>query len=178
MDPSIYTAIEKVQAGDDDAFEYIREQYAPLLMTMVSKVLADESDVEFEDLMQEASLALFHAALHFDLSQDQVTFGLYSKICIRNRLFSVLRRHRKRDPIVHESKMSITSAERKSTRRAGLGDLSDVVDTLFSEFEKSVYLLYLAGYSATEIASNLQKSNKSIDNAIYRVRRKIKQYFQ
>lgn len=178
MDSSILSAIEKVQAGDDDAFELIREQYAPLLLTMVSKVLANESKIEFDDLMQEASLALFQAALSFDLSQKQVTFGLYSKICVRNRLISVVRKHRKRDSSARDSKMPVPIAERKSARRAGLGDLSDAVDTLFSSFEKSVYQLYLAGYSAAEIASRLQKSDKSIDNAIYRVRKKIKQYFQ
>lgn len=177
-DPSIITAIEQVQAGDDSAFEYLREQYAPLLVTTVSKIQAENDEIEFEDLMQEASLALFRAALRFDLSQDRVTFGLYAKICVRNRLISVLRKHRKRDPNVQTAKAPATPAERKSARRAGLGHLSEAVDTLFSEFEKSVYLLYLAGYSVADIAAGLHKSDKSIDNAIYRIRKKIKQYFQ
>ena len=179
MDSSIAHMIQRLQAGDESAFDLLREQYAALLHSMVSAAMAKESDAEFHDLMQEASLALYNAALKFDLSQEEVTFGLFAKICIRNRLISSLRKLRRQLRKNKEVKPIMTPAQRKSVRRAQMemGELSDLVDTLFSDFEKSVYRYYIAGYSAAEIARCLGKTDKSIDNAIYRVRRKIKQHY-
>lgn len=179
MDHSLAQIIQHLQAGDESAFEHIREQYAALLFSMVSGAMSKEADAEFEDLMQEATLALYHAALKFDLSQDQVTFGLFAKICIHNRLVSALRKQHRQSRTPAEPKQILTPSQRKSVRRAQMevGELSDLVDTLFSDFEKSVYRLYIAGYSASEIANQLGRTDKSIDNAIYRVRRKIKQYY-
>lgn len=179
MDRSLVKIIEHLQAGDESAFDQIREQYAALLLSMVSGAMSKEADAEFEDLMQEATLALYHAAMKFDLDQTEVTFGLYAKICIRNRLVSALRKHRRQLRKLEEGKQPMSASQRKSVRRAQMemGGLSDLVDTLFSDFEKSVYRLYIAGYSAVEIARELNKTEKSIDNAIYRVRRKIKQHY-
>ena len=129
--------------------------------------------------MQEATLALYHGALSYDLQQDKVTFGLYAKICVRNRLISALRKLRRttRAPLAPE-KLPQSASERKSDRRAPMGELSDLVDTLFSDLERSVYQLYLQGYSAAQIADRLGRNEKSVDNAIYRMRRKIKQHFE
>ncbi len=177
MDQASHHIIQQLQSGDDGAFDLIREQYAALLLSMVSSAMAKESDAEFQDLMQEATLALYHAALKFDLNQTEVTFGLYAKICIRNRLISTLRSLRRQHRKPAQPKLTMSVSQRKSVRRASMGEFSELVDTHFSDFEKSVYRLYIVGYSAAEIAQELGKNEKSIDNAIYRVRRKIKQHY-
>lgn len=178
MDETFIKQIELIRSGDESAFELLREQYAALLLSMVSKVMTDRPDAEFEDLMQEATLALYHAALRFDLQQSRVTFGLYAKICVRNRLISAMRKlNRLSRPAEVQEKIPQTASERKSSRRALMGELSDVVDTLFSDFERSVYRLYLQGYSVAQIAESLGRTPKSVDNAVYRMRRKIKKHF-
>lgn len=178
VDQTLVKHIELLQSGDESSFDLLREQYAALLLSMVAGALAECPDGEFEDLMQEATLALYHAAMSFDLGQESVTFGLYAKICIRNRLISALRKLRRtiRSDNAVVEKVQLTPSQRKSARRASLGKLSDLVDTLFSPLEKSVYRLYLQGYTAAEIAARLGRSEKSVDNAIYRMRRKIKQH--
>lgn len=177
MDQTLVKYIQSLQSGDESSFDFLREQYAALLLSMVSAALAEVPNAEFEDLMQEATLALYHAAINFDLQQNEVTFGLYAKICIRNRLISALRKLRRaiRTDVGGRDKSDLTSTQRKSARRASLGDLSDLVDTQFSAYEKSVYRLYLQGCSVIEIADQLNRTPKSVDNAIYRLRRKIKQ---
>ena len=95
MDRSLHKQIELIQSGDESAFEAIREQYAALLLSTVSKMMPGLPDAEFEDLMQEATLALYHAALRFKPDQEKVTFGLYAKICVRNRLISAIRKLRR-----------------------------------------------------------------------------------
>ena len=179
MDSSISSKIRQLQAGDESAFDFLSEQYSALLHSMVSAAMTKEPEAEFHDLMQEASLALYQAAMKFDLSQQEVTFGLFAKICIRNRLISSLRKLKRQLRKNKEVKPTLTPAQRKSVRRSQMemGELSDLVDTLFSNFEKSVYQYYIAGYSVSEIAHSLGKTEKSIDNAIYRVRRKIKQHY-
>lgn len=178
VDQSLVKHIELLQSGVESSFDVLREQYAALLLSMVSGALAECPDAEFEDLLQEATLALYHAAMSFDLRQDAVTFGLYAKICIRNRLISALRKLRRtiRSDNAVAEKVHLTPSQRKSARRASLVRLSDLVDSLFSPLEKSVYRLYLQGYTAAEIAAELGRSEKSVDNAIYRMRRKIKQH--
>ncbi len=176
VDPILVKHIELLRAGDESSFQVLREQYAALLLSMTSGALAECPEAEYEDLMQEATLALYHAAMTFDLQQTEVTFGLYAKICIRNRLISSLRKFRRSVRTDHgiDDHSRLTPTQRKSARRASLGDLTDLVDTLFSEYEKSVYQLYLQGYTAAEIASHTGRTLKSVDNAIYRIRRKIK----
>ena len=179
LDRSLIKQIELIKSGDESAFDLLREQYAALLLSMVSRAMTDHPDAEFEDLMQEATLALYHGALSFDLQQDKVTFGLYAKICVRNRLISAIRKLRRisRGSLASE-KLPQTVSERKSSRRAPMGELSHLVDTLFSDLERSVYRLYLQGYSAAQIADRLGRTEKSVDNAIYRMRRKIKRHFE
>ena len=179
MDRSLSKQIELIQSGDESAFDAIREQYAALLLSTVSKMMPGCPEAEFEDLMQEATLALYHAALNFKQDQDQVTFGLYAKICVRNRLISAIRKLRRSSAATAASAETVMSvSERKSSRRAPLGELSYLVDTIFSELERAVYQLYLQGYSASQIATMLERDEKSIDNAIYRMRRKIRQHLK
>ncbi len=177
MDRSVLHQIAELKAGNEQAFAPLQEQYAALLLSMVSKVMTNHPDAEFEDLMQEATLALYHAAIRFDLGQEQVTFGLYAKVCIRNRLISAIRKLRRQSHRAgNMSQPAPTPIEKKSIRRAKMGDLDALVDTLFSDLEREVYRLYLQGCSAAQIAEALGRSAKSIDNAIYRMRRKIKEH--
>lgn len=171
--------IVQLQSGDKSAFNLLQEQYAGLLIASVSQSIADLPGAEFEDLMQEATLALYRAAMRYDVSQTDVTFGLFAKICIRNRLVSIARRYNKQKYIARSLKeIPLTSTQKKVARRAVFRDFEDSASELLSKFELSVYELYLDGCSIEEIAEKLGKSSKSIDNAIYRMKRKIKLRFQ
>ena len=89
--------IRAVQRGEPTAFDDLMACYAPLLKRMIGSFSKTTvlCEAEKEDLKQEAAIALYKAALGFDLGQTKVTFGLYAKICIRNRLVSAIR-HRER----------------------------------------------------------------------------------
>lgn len=175
MDLKLTRLIEDTQAGDEASFSLIREQYAGLLHSLSAQMIAKLPEAEFDDLMQEASLALYHAALRFDTAQEDVTFGLYAKICIRNRLISVARRMSKRKfDSRRQPPVLPTATEKKAARRVAYRDLDEIAQQVLSNFEYTVYQLYLDGYSVAEMANQLDKSSKSIDNAIYRMKKKIK----
>lgn len=178
---SIRKALETLQKGDTACFEQIRAQYEQLLTSMVNKCLqVYHYDAEYDDLMQEASLALYKAAMSYDLTQTEVTFGLYAKICVRNRMISAgrkLNRQKKSqsaEAIRHYS--SSVRTQKRYAEFAQFGDLSQVIDTVFSDFEKLVFTLYLQGHSYKEMAIELKRNEKSIDNAICRMKRKLKKY--
>ena len=176
MDSNLYSLICRLQANDESVFEALKVQYEGLLHSLVFQVIGRIPNGEFDDLMQEATLALFHAAMRFDLTQDDVTFGLYAKICIRNRLISVARRaNRSKLPTTSlATDEELSDAERKAARRSSFRELNDAAAELLSPMEYTVFQLYLDGSSAAEIAKIMGKSLKSIDNAIYRMRKKLK----
>lgn len=176
LEGNLYSLIWRLQTDDESAFEALKVQYEGLLHSQVSQVIGRIPNGEFDDLMQEASLALFHAAMRFDLTQDDVTFGLYAKICIRNRLISVARRANK--PKLPTTSLTAdeepSASERKAARRSSFRELNEAAEVLLSSMEYAVFQLYLDGCSAAEIAKIMDKSPKSIDNAIYRMRKKLK----
>ena len=175
MDSQLTKLILNVQSGDESSFAKLRAQYEGLLHSLVSQMIAKLPEAEFDDLMQEATLALYHALMRFDTQQKDVTFGLYAKICIRNRLISVARRYGKKSFDAQKTRsVDLSANERKAARRVAYRDLDQIAQTTLSSFEYAVYQLYLEGYSINEMAKQMERSPKSIDNAVYRMRKKIK----
>ena len=170
----ITALVKGVQDKDPAAFPALLACFSPLLEKSVNSFAKTTvlASAEKDDLLQEISLALYRAAQRFDLSQSKVTFGLYAKICIRNKLISAKRKlerkKRKKTPLPPEEPSgSAFSAEVFSSlmRRARL---------LLSQKEKTVLLFYLKGLSYDEIAKSLDCSVKSVDNALARAKRKLK----
>ena len=87
----LYSRIQAVRAGDERAFAALLADYEPLIGAEVSRHATGLGEQDAEDLRQCALIALYRAALNFDLSQCEVEFGLYAKICITNALISQLR---------------------------------------------------------------------------------------
>lgn len=177
---TIEQMLSALQKGESGAFTQIRAQYDALLSSMANKCLTVyHYDAEYDDLMQEASLALYKAAQTFDITQSEVSFGLYAKICIRNRLISAgrkLSRQRKHDRAVKLRRYP-DRTQKRYAEFAQFGDFAQVIDAAFSDFEKSVFTLYLQGCSYKEMALELDKNEKSIDNAICRMKSKLKKLF-
>ena len=82
--------IKLCREHDETAFSELISRYNPMINKIVSGF--SDSSVDLEVLYSEAVVALHKAAMGFDISQDEVTFGLYAKICIRNRIISYARK--------------------------------------------------------------------------------------
>lgn len=165
--------ISGMQSGDDSGFERLCEIYRPLIESLVATARELCCDVggEIDDLRQEAAIALYKAANAYDLSCSAVTFGLFAKICVKNRLISYRR------------KLIKTSGGRSSTpvvtktpraRRFSEYALPEGTIDLLSSYEQSVWRLYASGTSYAEMARKLGRNEKSIENAVYRIRAKLK----
>jgi len=167
-----------VRAGEQAAFCHLAKEYEPLVLAEVSRYATGLSHEDTQDLSQIALVALYRAALGFDLSQREVEFGLYAKICISNALVSqlrVLRRRMVELPLSEalEGALLDDPAVRVMEEEA-LQLLHRRIRAVLSPYELRVWTLYTAGYRSGEIANQLKKDTHSVENAVYRIRQKLR----
>lgn len=171
-----------VRGGDQSAFDTLLDQYRPLIDASVARFSSDESfSLYCEDLKQEASVVFYNSILAYDLDQNEVEFGLFAKICIYNALVSFLRalKRRSAEPVaeIPQNLITVQDFEDPSARmleQERLKSLYAVIRKNLSELEYKVWQLYISGRSAAEIAALLSTDEKSVNNAIYRIRKKLR----
>ncbi len=187
-DKIVCQLIEKVRHGNQKAFDELLRIYEPLFHSLLDKRDIEKiNEQDLEDLRQELTVVFYHSILSYELEQSEVRFGLYTKICMTNALITQLRRLRKR-----EQPLSLSpGTEEDFLEEYQIGDdpLKDVVsrenlETLnrkikeaLSPYELAVWQMYLTGSGTGKIAASLGKSEKSIENAIFRIRRKLRELF-
>ena len=172
--------IIRYRAGDDVAFDKLTSIYRPLIDSMVNHCYAGVPEAfERDDLVQYALLAFSKAALTYNLEQSEVSFGLYAKICIGNSFASKIRSVRKKHPPVLPLDSVFDMADSYDIAggvidRENVENLGKLIESNLSDFENTVFRLFAGGFSSSEIAERLGKTEKSVDNAIFRARNKLK----
>ena len=178
----INSLIDLVIAGDSDAFSALVDKYNPLLKKILNSYVTEEmSKEDVEDLSQEELIAFYRAIINFDREQTSVEFGLYAKICVTNSMISYKRAASKKsneDLIGDEEMNSISDPDAEVSRFFEMQEnekrLGEQIEKTLSAYENEVWSYYVNGYSSREIAIKLNSNEKSIDNAIFRIRRKLK----
>ena len=180
-----------------DAFAALCARFRPLTEHMVAKYGQSAggavSSFDRQELEEEACIALYRAALFYHAG-THATFGYFARVCIRNRLVSFLRKQKHEEQMLSfdtsvEERDDIPYAVQADALTVGdVGDMvvrRDAFRALFDRFldsltayEKQVFHRYVKGCSYKEIAGALQVPLKSVDNAVYRIRVKLKQQLQ
>ena len=177
-DAGVIEMVLGVQSGDADSFEALKSKYAPLIMNAVSSFVS--SEISSGDLEREAESAILKAAVRYDTAQSEVAFGLYAKICIRNALISLMRKEKTKQ---RRRAREVMAAQEKKSRDVRFSYVSEGRDTertverisgVLSSYEKRVFSEYMLGKSVSEIAEDLGRSTKSVSNAMFRIREKVK----
>jgi len=180
MNEELHNLIIRAKNGDTSAFSELSVMYSPLIGRTIDSFIRAKgiSENDKDDLRQEASIALFNAIENFDLSQNKVTFGLYAKICIKNRLISLLRKRQRQIKILERTSIkTFHSAERGEFQYEGphRSDAQlEYAKQVLSPYEYQVFSLYIQDLSYREIAKRLNRTEKSVDNALSRIKKKIK----
>ena len=174
----------RAKQGDQEAFERLLEDYSPLISSLVKNALQEYSFAgsDYEDLYQEAVLLFCRALDKYDTEQSNVMFGLFAKICIRNGLRTQAKKLQRRVQVVSVDETDDTAfqtekAEEPSDRlieEEGYRVLYECIRSTLSPYENRVWWLYLSGHTAKEIAKELETDEKSVQNAIFRIRRKLR----
>lgn len=169
------------QQGDNAAFNLIALEYESIIAAKAS--LAHTKGVDFEDLLQEGYMALFNAVKTYS-PEAGATFKTYAAVCIGNRIASVARNHgSSKNRALHDyseladDEMAADSyyePEFAVFARDRLNTIHQHMALLLSDTENSVLMHYLSGKSYAEISEELGMTEKSVDNALQRARRKLK----
>lgn len=176
------------RSGDQGAYGKLLELYDPLLLAAVSAYQTEGMTAQdAEDMKQEASLVFCNAVRSYDDTRDGVAFGLYAKICVGNAMKSFIRAFRRHR---HGEIISIDDDRAIAAQVDQMADTEDVASGLvaretfyllyrrireeLSSYENRVWWLYVAGATAGEVGRELGRDEKSVSNAIYRIRKKLR----
>ncbi len=180
-DPAVRIWILQAQSGSHEACRLLRAQYRPLLEASVARFGAAElSRQERMDLWEEAERVFLGAIFSYDTEQDAVDFGLYAKICLRNGLISELRHMDSRRrmtvlPLEGEPVGAVEDLAERVAEDERFRQLCRTVRGCLSDFENRVWWPYVTGVSVADIARELNCEERSVHNAIYRIRRKLRE---
>ena len=187
---ALNACIALAQQGDGDAFSTLLKKYDPLISATVARTMSkmpELTETDAEDLRQEAVLAFYSALMTYDFSISDVEFGLYAKVCISNRLVSqirILRRHIEHQAQLLDQEVLLRFIKDEEDPAARLIEneseqsLLRVISECLSEYEYKVLEFYMSGMSSAEMAERLESTEKSVNNAMFRIRTKLKKHLK
>ena len=177
--------ILRLRDGEENITDYIMNKYKNLVKSKAKSMYILGADGD--DLIQEGMLGLLTAIRTFSPARD-AAFRTYAEICIRSRLLTAVRAAQggKHSPLNHSVSYEpplfdgtnaylFSSAESPEDVVIGREELKERLEALkgrLSKFEAQILPPYLSGLSCGEIAQRVGRSQKSVDNAIQRIRRK------
>lgn len=176
-------------SGDRAAEELLASRYMQLVRACARPLFLAGGDSE--DLSQEGMFGLLSAIREYDPTLG-VSFRSFAEHCIRMRLYSAvktasrLKHHPLNDSMPLEQLSDDSSSQlsaapevfRRSPEdlvlaRESKEELKNLFARCLSKMEKQVLDLFLDGLSYRDIARVLDKDEKSVDNAVQRIRRKL-----
>ncbi len=171
--------------GDPDAEETLIRRYGRIIRR-IARPLFLTGGVS-EDLIQEGMLGLLNAIRNYE-PQAETSFKTFAVLCIRRRLYSALRKAAGTKNVSLDDCLSLESSlfDETQSRNDNLrGPEELLIDReeaqkryqnlllLLSAYEQAVLRCFLRGMSYREIAEITKRSEKAVDNAIQRIRRKF-----
>lgn len=159
-----------------------KEAAAELLTRYVYSIEARAKKFAFslsEDLAQEGFIGLLSAVESFDENRN-VKFSTYANVCIRNKMISAFDKQRDIasediDDIGNEQVDALEEIpENILVEKERMNEIYDKIISALSEQEWRVFQLFLTGLAYNQIALELNCPVKAVDNAMQRVRRKLK----
>ena len=184
------TLIRRLRAGESAIADYLMEKYKGLVKKKARAMFLIGGDTD--DLIQEGMIGLFKAVRDYQPDRE-ASFQSFANLCIYRQIYSAIKSSNRQKHQPLNTYVSLSSSETEEDLRDTYAEHDNPesilidrenVSALENEMEKSlsflenrVLHLYLEGNSYTEIAEILGKTPKSIDNALRRIRKKIKKYF-
>jgi len=168
-----------VQQGDADAFSALLNRYDAALRYRAGRYVGI-AGVETEDFLQEGLIALYRAARGYNPNR-KARFRTYAVACINNSMATAIKMHLRQQH--YQSLLSIQQLddtaisqpiEHALLDQEDLSSLIDSIQSRLSKLERQVLRHYLNGHSYQQISRVLGTSLKTVDNALQRVRRKLR----
>lgn len=185
-----YELLNYIAEGNEDANNIIIKKYEPLINKLAMKMLpyCKGNGLDLSDLVQEGMIGLNHAIERYQ-EMENTLFYTYAQKCIERKIISVvISANRNKNKILNESisydddenlllkfiKDSSPSPEEVLLDEDEEEKLVNKIKQNLTDFEEQVFELMINGFKYREIAEIIDKDNKSIDNAMQRIKFKIK----
>jgi RNA polymerase sporulation-specific sigma factor len=187
--------VEAVRNGDNEALEYLIHKYRNFVRAKARSYFLIGADRE--DIVQEGMIGLYKSIR--DFREDKLTsFKAFAELCITRQIITAIKTATRQKHIPLNSYVSldkpiydedsdrtlldvictarVTDPEELVINQEEFDDIEVKMSELLSDLERKVLMLYLDGRSYQEIAVDLDRHVKSIDNALQRVKRKLEKY--
>ncbi len=166
-------------SSNEEAYGELISRYLPSVRRLSG--IYTRSSADRDDLVSEGILGLLNAVKTYDPSKG-ASFSTYAGVCVNNRMMTALKRsariQRREESLDELSAAGGQSPEKIIIDREALSEIFSEIAENISELERSVFERYLSGESYSAIASALGIDRKSVDNALARVRRKLRRKFR
>ena len=183
--------------GDTMALEFLISKYKNFVRSKARTYFLIGADRE--DIIQEGMIGLYKAIRDYRYDR-QTSFHTFAEICVTRQIITAIKTatRQKHMPLnsyvslnkpVYEEESERTLSDVITQGKAGnpedlfidqedFLDIESTMQRILSPLEQDVVNLYLEGKSYVEIAQQLDRHVKSVDNALQRVKRKLEQYLE
>lgn len=187
--------IDMLRGGEEKIMDYICDKYKNLVRSKAKSMYILGGDNE--DLIQEGMIGLFKAVRDYDSGRD-ASFFTFADLCVSRQLYTAVQASQRKKHFPLNTYVSLYSSpsneqEGKETEllealalrtqqspeelfldKERVAYLEAAIDRELSSFEKQVLDLYMTGMSYAQIARVLGRDEKSTDNALQRLKSKIR----
>lgn len=189
--------VELARQGYDNALEYIIDKYKNFVRAKARTYFLIGADRE--DIVQEGMIGLYKAIR--DFREDKLSsFRAFAELCITRQIITAIKTATRQKHIPLNSYVSLNrpifdeesdrtlmdilsegkvyDPEELVINREEFSGIGNKIEEMLSQLELEVLSSYLEGKSYQEIAAELDRHVKSIDNALQRVKRKLEKYLE
>lgn len=187
--------IDLLKEGESSITDYIMDKYKYLVRSKAQSMYILGADSE--DLIQEGMIGLFKAIRDYDCGRD-ASFHTFADLCVSRQMYKAVQAAKRQKHIPLNTYISLYGSFREQNGEEGgnladslfsrtelnpedmfidkesVRDLEKRIEQELSAFENQVLDLYMTGMGYAQIAKVLGRDEKSTDNALQRVKTKIK----
>lgn len=187
--------IDRLRDGEAQITDYIMDKYKNLVRKKAKSMYILGADGD--DLIQEGMIGLFKAVRDYDAGRD-ASFYTFADLCISRQMYNAVQASRREKHAPLNTYISLyadmagtegdggmelvnvlaseveTNPEQLVIDKENVADIEAMIDKELSGFEKQVLDLYLTGMRYSQIAKVLSRDEKSTDNALQRLKSKLR----
>lgn len=189
--------IKIIRNGDKQAQDYILDKYKALVKTKSRAYFLIGADKE--DIIQEGMIGLYKAVRDYQ-SERNASFKVFAELCINRQIITAIKAATRQKHIPLNSYISLNKpvfeeeSEQTYMDMLKIGEIfnpealfisqedknfiENQMEKVLSDFETKVLAFYLQGKSYFEISKIIKKPEKSIDNALQRVKKKVEKFLE
>ena len=197
MDYSVMTdekLIELSRDGKDEVIDYLLDKYKGLVRRKARTMFLVGGDTD--DLIQEGMIGLYKAVRDYDVRKE-ASFLTFANLCIDRQIYSAINASNRKkhsplnsyisfpllnflnDNVTNELYMDKQNVNHRNPEdlyidRENALHIEHMLEKELSAFEYEVLKMYIDGADYIEIAERMDKKPKSIDNAIQRIKKKVR----